>query len=98
VALTSSVRIQFSRDLDPSTIRGHIKVSYAAADTTARGELDTPGLLFTSQYQAANRVLELKFASPLERFRTVHVDLIEGIIGTDKQPVAPWRLTFITGG
>ena len=47
---------------------------------------------------APNRVLEIQFAKPLERFRTLKVDLLEGILGTDGQPLKPWTLTFALGG
>jgi hypothetical protein len=40
----------------------------------------------------------LKFARPLERFRTLKVELEEGILGTDQQPLKPWTLTFVLGG
>ena len=43
-------------------------------------------------------MLELKFTKPLERFRTLQVDLLEGILGTDGQPLKPWTLTFALGG
>ena len=59
-----------------------------------RGEPVTPSAEFTFQYTGANRVLELKFAKPLERFRTLKVDLLDGILGTDGQPLKPWTLTF----
>jgi hypothetical protein len=58
----------------------------------------TPPVEFTVQYAGANRVLEIKFAKPLERFRTLKVDLLEGILGTDGQPLKPWTLTFMLGG
>jgi len=61
-----------------------------------RGEPQT--VEFTANYSAFNRVVELKFAKPLERFRTVNVDLLEGILGTDQQPLKPFRLTFALGG
>ena len=83
-----SVRIQFSRDMDPSTFRGRIVVHYGNA---------TALVPFTTQYLPGTRVLELKFAAPLERFSPVVVELQEGILGTDKQPLAPWKLTFDTG-
>ena len=98
VALTTSVRIQFSRDIDQATLKGHIRVQYLDAQTVERGEPTTPSAQFTTQYSAANRVLELKFPKPLERFRTVNVDLLEGILGTDQQPLKPFRLTFALGG
>jgi hypothetical protein len=87
---TTSVRIQFSRDMDPSTFRGRIRVSYP--------KVDSPPLPFTTQYLPGTRVLELKFAAPFERFSLVSVELQDGILGTDKQPLAPWTLTFETGG
>jgi hypothetical protein len=98
VSMGASVRIQFSRDLDPATIKGHVRVSYLTEETVVRGEPTTPAAEFTTQYLGGNRVLELKFAKPLERFRTVKVELLEGILGTDQQPLAPWTLTFAVGG
>jgi len=98
VATTTTVRIQVSRDLDPATLRGHVHASYVAAEGTQRGEPDTPPINLTATYNAANRVVEIKFAQPLERFRTVKVDLSADIIGTDKQPLKPFTLTFTTGG
>jgi Bacterial Ig-like domain len=98
VSQGTTVRIQFSRDLDPATLRGRIKPHYLESQTVERGEPVTPSADFTFQYAAANRVLEIKFAKPLERFRTLKVDLLEGILGTDGQPLKPWTLTFMLGG
>jgi len=52
----------------------------------------------STQYNAVGRVLELKFTKPLERFRTIRIELGEGILGTDKQPLKPWTLSFDLGG
>ncbi len=98
VSLTTSVRIQFTRDLDRTTLRGHIRAQYLQAQSVERGEPTTPPAEFTFQYNGANRVLELKFTKPLERFRTLKVELLEGILGTDGQPLKPWTLTFALGG
>ena len=98
VALTTSVRIQFSRDLDTTTLWGHIRARYLESQSLERGEPTTPPADFTFQYNGANRVLELKFTKPLERFRTLKVDLMEGILGTDGQPLKPWTLMFALGG
>ena len=87
---TSTVRIQFSRDMDPLTFKGRIRVTHAKA-------ADAP-LVFTTSYLPGTRVLELKFAAPFERFSAVTVELQDGIMGTDKQALAPWTLTFETGG
>jgi hypothetical protein len=98
VSTTTNVRIQLSRDLDPATVKNHVKVSYVAAESTVRGEPDTPTIEFTTQYNAVNRVLEIKFAKPLERFRTVKVELSAEIMGTDGQALKPYTLTFAVGG
>ena len=98
VMTSTAVRIQFSRDLDPATLKGHIRVSYFRAQSVERGEPDTPGVEFTTQYNSPSRVLEVRFAKPLERFRTVKVELLEGIVGTDAQPLKAWTLTFALGG
>jgi len=98
VSMSTSVRIQFSRDIDPATLRGNIRVRYLDAQTAERGEPTTPTAEFSTQYTAASRMVELKFTKPLERFRTIRVELGEGILGTDKQPLKPWVLSFDLGG
>ena len=98
VSLNTTVRIQFSRDLDQKTLKDHIRPHYLQAQSVERCEPDTPAVEFTFQYIPATRVIELKFTKPLERFRTLKVDLIEGILGTDGQPLKPWTLTFALGG
>jgi hypothetical protein len=98
VSLSTTVRIQFSRDIDAATLKGHIRTGYLDAQSLERGEPTTPPADFTFQYTAATRVLELKFARPLERFRTLRVELTEGILGTDGQALKPWTLSFVSGG
>src|SRR3954471_22010729 len=98
VLMGTTVRIQFSRDLDPATLKGRIKAHYLQSQSAERGEPVTPPVEFTFQYAPANRVLELKFTKPLERFRTLNIDLVDGIVGTDGQPLKPWTLTFMLGG
>jgi Big-like domain-containing protein len=98
VNTTTNVRIQFSRDLDQTTLKNHVQVHYVAAESALRGEPDTMKIEFTTQYNAASRVLEIKFAKPLERFRTVKVELAAEILGTDGQALKPYTLTFALGG
>ena len=93
VSATTSIRIQFSRDLDAATVKSHIRVSYLPTPNGGPATAE-----FTAQYTGPSRVLELRFAKPLERFRTVIVELQEGLLGTDKQQVKPWTLTFDVGG
>jgi hypothetical protein len=96
VPVATTIRIQFSRDIDQATLKGNIRVRYHESQAAQPGEA-APAAEFTFQYGRANRVLELKFAKPLERFRTLNIDLLEGILGTDGQPLRPWTLTFSVG-
>jgi Bacterial Ig-like domain len=97
VSWSTTVKIQFSRELDQSTLKDRVRVRYLDEEARALGEPDTPVARFTYQYTPANNVLEIKFTEILERYRTIKVDLLEGIRATDKQPLEPWTLTFVTG-
>jgi hypothetical protein len=98
VLQTTTVRVQFSRDLDPASIKGHVRARYLESQAVERGEPTTPPVDLATRYNGANRVLEIHFTKPLDRFRTLKVDLLEGILGTDGQPLKPWTLTFSIGG
>jgi hypothetical protein len=97
VLTATNVRIQFSRDIDQATFKNHVRVAYSdqASGVTGAGEPAAPE--FTTHYDAAIRVLELRFAKPLEPLRTLKVDLGEGILGRDGQALKPWTLTFGLG-
>lgn len=98
IARDTSVRIQFSRDIDPETLDGHVRVSYLDPGPV---DPDVPGpstVSFTLEYRGLNRVLEIRFGEPLERTRTVEVELQEGILATDGAPLVPWTLRFHLGG
>jgi hypothetical protein len=89
VALSTNIRIQFSRDIDAATVTDRVRAGYTdgdAADVAA-----------TSEYHPASRMLEIRFAEPLEPFRALRVELMEGVVGTDRQSLVPWTLTFTTG-
>jgi hypothetical protein len=93
---SAPVRIQFSRDMDPKTFSGRVKVSYAGP--VPQGAPAMPPN-FAVRYNEGTRALELRFASPLDRFRTVKIELVEGILSNiDNRPLAPFTLTFTTGG
>lgn len=98
VELTTAVRVQFSRDINPASVKNQVRVSYLGAESTERGEPQTPPIEFTTAYQGGNRVLEIRFARPLERFRTLKVELLAGITATDGATLTPWTLTFSIGG
>jgi Bacterial Ig-like domain len=94
----TKVRIQFSRDLDPTTLKGRIEVAYSMTQSRERGEPEPPPVVVRVGYNPGARVMEITFDPPLERFRIVEVRLKEGILGTDGAPMKPWLLRFTTGG
>lgn len=98
VSPTTTVRVQFSRDMAPDSFKGNVRVRYLDTESAERGEPQPPTVAVATSYDAGRRVLELKFATPLERFRTVEVELGEGILSADERPLAPWTLRFTVGG
>jgi len=96
VPTAGSVRLQFSRGLNAASIAGQIRVSYVGA---AVGAVATPQPIeFAHTYDVGTRAIEMKFAVPLERFRTVKIEILEGLKAFDGAPVLPATLTFSTGG
>lgn len=98
VLVTERIRIQLSRDLDPATLKDRVRITYSAAASKARGEAQPPSVAFTTSYTKENRALEIKPTEPLERFRVVKLEILEGVKGTDGGPMKPFTLTFTTGG
>jgi hypothetical protein len=96
VAVSTNVRIQVSRDLNAATLKNHIRVRYVSGAPAGAGVPADPE--FTSEYRPANRVVEIRFSKALEPFRAVQVELTDGILGADQQPLMPWTLRFETGG
>jgi hypothetical protein len=86
---TASIRIQFSRDVKAESIKGHVTAGYVGSNQ--------PFPAFTATYDGGRRVLEIKFATPLEPFSTVRIALTDGIVGGDGQAVKPWTLSFVVG-
>jgi hypothetical protein len=95
VPSSTNVRIQFSRDISAATFKGKITVLYVEA--AGRPNEPDPPIEFTTQYLPGTRVLEVRFRQPLLPFRTVQLELGEGILGSDQQALKPWTLRFETG-
>jgi hypothetical protein len=93
VPVASSVRMQFSRGIDPKSIEGRIRASYVGGAPDA-----APPLEFQHAYDAGTRAIELKFVQPFERFRTLRIELLEGLKTFDGAPVKPFTITFSAGG
>ena len=73
------------------TVKDHVRVSYlGAAPDAASPEWQT-------SYDSGARALELKFSKPLGSFRTVTIELLDGIVGFDGVALIPWSLTFTVG-
>ena len=83
------VKVQVSRDLDPATISDRIRVSYMGTGGAAPA--------FQASHAKGSRVLEIRFKAPLERFRTVVIELLEGMKTPDGAPVEPYTLRFTVG-
>jgi hypothetical protein len=91
----AKIRVQFSRDVNPKTIRNNVRVSYlnpSGAEVTDRRPPN-----HSVAYNDEAHAIEITFAEPLERFQRVRVQLMEGISALDGQPLKPWSLTFTTG-
>lgn len=91
---SAPVRIQFSRDMDARSVRDRVRVTYA---NPPAGVQLPPVPAFTVRYNDATHAIEITFEAPLERFQQVKVELAEGMLALDKQPLKPWSLTFTTG-
>jgi hypothetical protein len=98
VRLTERIRMQLSRDLDPATLTDRVRITYSSADSKERGEAQPPSVALTTNYTKENRALEIRPTEPLERFRVVKLEILEGVKGTDGGPMKPFTLTFTTGG
>lgn len=90
----TTVRVQFSSDMDPDSFEGCVSVSYVGRGAAP----DSGSIAFETVYRPRNRVLEIRFDEQLEVFRTLDVRLLDGITATDGQPLQPWALSFFVGG
>lgn len=91
VRLGERIRLQLSRDLNPASLTDHVRITYAKATTME-------SLAFATNYTKENRALEIRITAPFEPFRLVKIEFLEGIKGTDGGALAPFTLTFTTGG
>ena len=57
-----------------------------------------PPIPYTINYVKENRALEIRPTEPLARFRTVILEILPGVKGTDGGDMLPFKLTFTTGG
>lgn len=91
VAGSAPIRVQFSRGVDPPTLNGRIRLSYVGG-APATGTLDVQ-----ANYDAGAHAVALKLSKPLEPFRTVKIELLDGVKTFDGAPIKPWSATFSVG-
>ena len=96
VPLDTTVRVQFSRDMDAESFEGNVRVRYEPGAPPPDGAAE--GITFEVTYLGRNRVLQIRFERELERFRNVTVDLLDGVTANDGTPLPPWTLSFFVGG
>jgi hypothetical protein len=85
------VRIQMSRGLKTESLADRVRVTYVGSEPS-----EAPPQ-FTTAYNAALSAVQITFRRPLDPFRTVKVELLQGITAFDGAPVTPWSLTFSVG-
>ncbi len=88
----TDIRVQFSRDMEAGSFKERVRMTYFGGAPEP-----PPAPSFAWAYRQGTRVLEIKLQAPLERFRTVRVELLEGITASDGTPLTPWTLTFTVG-
>ena len=91
----AKIRVQFSRDINPKTVRDKVRVTYV--DEAGAEVTDRRPPAHSVGYNDEAHALEITFAEPLERFQRVRVQLLDGISALDGQPLKAWSLTFTTG-
>lgn len=96
ITTDATVRIQFSRDMDPMSFQERVQIGYLQ-DTSGPLQEDSLPLLFEIEYRGLNRVLEIRFTDPLLLFQTVNVNLLPGVTASDGAVLAPWSLSFVVG-
>lgn len=98
VGLTTPVRVQFSADLDRSTLDGEIALAYSAEDSKDRGEPEPPAIAYETEYVSKDRSLVIRPVNGWLRFREVRLTLGDGIRGTNGASLERFSLRFTTGG
>jgi hypothetical protein len=91
VPSSAPIRMQFSRGIDPPTLNGHIRLSYVGGQAPAE-DMDVQ-----TTYDVGTHAIVLKLSKQLETFRTVKLELLEGVKTFDGAPITPWTVTFSVG-
>jgi len=88
VSPSAPIRVQFSRGVDPPTLNGRFRLSYVGGSAPS-GTVDVQ-----AAYDVGTNAVVLKLSKPLEAFRTVKIELLDGVKTFDGAPIKPWSVTF----
>ena len=91
VSASSPIRVQFSRGIDPPTLNSRFRLTYVGGEAPS-GTVDVQAV-----YDVGSHAVVLKLSKPLEAFRTVKVELLDGVKTFDGAPIKPWSVTFSLG-
>ena len=91
VSVAAPIRVQFSRGVDPPTLNGHFRFSYVGG-APPEGTMDVQ-----ATYDVGTHAVVLRLSKPLEPFRTVKLELLDGVKTFDGAPIKPWSVTFSIG-
>ena len=91
VSAAAPIRVQFSRGIDPATLNGRFRLAYIGGTPPQ----STPDVQAT--YDGGANAVVLRMSAPLEPFRTVKLELLDGVKTFDGAPVKPWSVTFSVG-
>ena len=100
VPLKAPIRLQFSREMNPETFKGNVRWTFTADDAVIGGAASSrePSRQAEFKYDGAKRALEIRL--PIEEaasYRTVIIELADGIAATDGAKLKPWEMTFTFG-
>jgi hypothetical protein len=99
VALTQAIRLQFSRDMNPDSFKGNVRWSFVGGEGAGAGGAPASERHPEVKYDRAKRALEVKLdLKQGAAYRTVAIELLDGIAATDGAKLLPWKLTFSFGG
>jgi hypothetical protein len=100
VPLKATIRLQFSRDMNPESFKGNVRWTFTTVDAVNLG----PGTPREAdrhpefKYDRARRALEIRLMLDGSAiYRNVVVELRDGIAATDGAQLKPWQLTFVLG-
>jgi hypothetical protein len=98
VSLRAPIRLQFSRDMNPESFKGRVRWSFSGAGGNSASNSGEAERQPQFKYDGARRSLEIRITpDDSASYRTIVVQLAEGIVATDGAALKPWQLTFSYG-